>query len=110
MYVVTNHILILCQICIHQHLLQQWAAPTFVIPKKDGKVRFVSDFRELNKRLVRNPYPLPKIQDLMLKLEGFQYASALDLNMGYYHIHLTYRKPVNSVLSYEHSGRCALVH
>ena len=25
----------------------------------------------------------------MLKLEGFQYASALDLNMGYYHIHLT---------------------
>ena len=67
----------------------EWAAPTFVIPKKDGKVRFVSDFRELNKRLIRNPYPLPKVQDLMLKLEGFQYASALDLNMGYYHIHLT---------------------
>ena len=67
----------------------EWAAPTFIIPKKDGKVRFVSDFRELNKRIVRNPYPLPKIQDLMLKLEGFQYASALDLNMGYYHIHLT---------------------
>ena len=67
----------------------EWAAPTFIVPKKDGKVRFVSDFRELNKRIVRNPYPLPKIQDLMLKLEGFQYASALDLNMGYYHIHLT---------------------
>ena len=67
----------------------EWAAPTFIVPKKDGKVRFVSDFRELNKRIVRNPFPLPKIQDLMLKLEGFQYATALDLNMGYYHIHLT---------------------
>ena len=31
----------------------------------------------------------PKIQDLLLKLEGFTYATSLDLNMGYYHIELT---------------------
>ena len=31
----------------------------------------------------------PKIQDLLLKLEGFQYATLLDLNMGYYHMELT---------------------
>ena len=66
----------------------EWAAPTFVIPKKDGTVRFISDFRELNKRIKRKPYPLPKIQDLLLKLEGFRYGTALDLNMGYYHIEL----------------------
>ena len=34
------------------------------------------------------PFPLPKIQDLLLGLEGFQYTTALDLNMGYYHIRL----------------------
>ncbi len=34
------------------------------------------------------PFPLPKIQDILLKLEGFRYTTALDLNMGYYHIHL----------------------
>ena len=66
----------------------EWAAPTFVIPKKDGTVRFISDFRELNKRIKRKPYPLPTIQDLLLKLEGFQYATSLDLNMGYYHVEL----------------------
>ncbi len=66
----------------------EWAAPTFIIPKKDGSVRFISDFRELNKRIQRKPYPIPKIQDLMLKLEGFQFATSLDLNMGYYHIEL----------------------
>ncbi len=67
----------------------EWAAPTFIIPKKDGTVRFISDFRELKLRLKRKPFPLPNIQDLLLKLEGFTYGTSLDLNMGYYHIELT---------------------
>ena len=29
------------------------------------------------------------MQDSLLKLEGFQYATSLDLNMGYYHIELS---------------------
>ena len=66
----------------------EWGAPTFIIPKKDKTVRFITDFRELNKRIRRKPFPLPKIQELLLKLEGFQYATSLDLNMGYYHITL----------------------
>jgi Reverse transcriptase (RNA-dependent DNA polymerase) len=33
-------------------------------------------------------FPHSKIQDLLLKLEGFQYARSLDLNMGYYYIEL----------------------
>ena len=63
--------------------------PTFIMPKKDSTVRFISDFRELNKRIKRQPYPIPHIQDMLLNLEGFQYASSLDLNMGYYHLELS---------------------
>ncbi len=48
----------------------------------------ISDFRELNKRIVRKPYPIPKISTILQKLEGFTYATALDLNMGYYTIRL----------------------
>ena len=69
----------------------QWGAPTFIIPKKDGTVRFISDFRELNKRIRRTPYPIPKIKDLLLRLEGFKHGTSLDLNMGYYHIELSPR-------------------
>ena len=29
------------------------------------------------------------INKMLLKLEGFQYATSLDLNMGYYHIQLS---------------------
>ena len=66
----------------------EWAAPSFPIAKKNGTVRFISDFRELNKMIVRKPFPIPKIQDMLLKLQGFTYATSLDLNMGYYHITL----------------------
>jgi hypothetical protein len=66
----------------------KWASPSFIIPKKDHTVRTISDFRELNKRIVRKPYPFPKISTTLQELEGFTYATTLDLNMGYYTISL----------------------
>ncbi len=51
-------------------------------------MRTISDFRELNKRIVRKPYPIPKISTILQELEGFTYATALDLNMAYYTIRL----------------------
>ena len=65
-----------------------WAAATFIKPKKTGDVRVLTDFRRLNMVLKRKPFPLPKIGDLLQKLEGFTFASAIDLSMGYYHIPL----------------------
>jgi hypothetical protein len=66
----------------------QWASPTFIIPKKDITVRTITDYRELNNQIVRRPYPIPKISTTLQELEGFTYAMALDLNMGYYTIRL----------------------
>jgi len=53
-------------------------------PRKDMTVRNITNFRELNKRIVRRPYPIPKISTTLQELEGFTYATALELNMGYY--------------------------
>ena len=49
---------------------------------------FRSDFRKVNGQIVRKPYSLPRIADTLQQLEGFKYASAIDLNMGYYTIPL----------------------
>ena len=46
-------------------------------------VRTISNFRELNKRIIRRPFLIPKISTKVQELEGFTYAMALDLNMGY---------------------------
>jgi hypothetical protein len=66
----------------------RWASPTCIIHKKDNTVCTISDFRELNKRIVRKLYPIPKISTILQELEGFIYAIALDLTMGYYTIRL----------------------
>jgi Reverse transcriptase (RNA-dependent DNA polymerase)/RNase H-like domain found in reverse transcriptase len=67
----------------------EWGAPMFTISKKDNTLRSIADFREPNTRIKRKPFPIPKIQDMLYKLEGFMHATSLDLNMGYYHIELS---------------------
>ena len=57
--------------------------------QKTNCVIFLSDFRNLNRQLKRKPYPMPKICQMLLNLKGFQYATSLYLNMGYYHISLS---------------------
>ena len=49
---------------------------------------FLIDLYQVNKRIVQKPFLIPKISDIMQKLEGFMWSTALDLNMGYYHIRL----------------------
>jgi hypothetical protein len=60
--------------------------PSFIIAKPNGQVRFLTDFREVNKRIVREPFSLQKIAETHQQMEGFTYASAVDMNMGYYHL------------------------
>ena len=42
----------LCKIGVLRKVNEsEWAAGTFLIPKKNQQIRFISDFRELNKRI-----------------------------------------------------------
>ena len=77
-----------------QHLINQGviekvgvtehAYPTFIIPKKDGRVRWVSDFCKLNNMLIKKKYPLPHIQDMITKRPRYQYFTKIDISMQFY--------------------------
>lgn len=62
----------------------EWAAPAFVIPKKDGTVRLVCDFRQLNKRLRRSYYPVRSVPEMIRSVSKPVYISSFDVPLSYY--------------------------
>lgn len=63
-----------------------YAAPVRLIPKADGKFRLVTNYRRLNKVVVPDAYPMPRADDILSHLNGFQYFTTLDMNSGYWQI------------------------
>ena len=85
--------------------LSPWASPVIVVPKKSApdeppRRRLVIDYRKINalqqqiKRADKSTgclslYPLPKIDEMLAKLNGARIFLTIDLRSGYYHIGLT---------------------
>jgi hypothetical protein len=65
-----------------------FGAPVLFIKKPDGSLRFCIDYRGLNKITIKNRYPLPRIDDLLDRLQGATTFSSLDLLSGYYQLRL----------------------
>jgi len=61
-----------------------FAAPTFLVPQKDGRARWVSDFCELNKVIRRKVYPLPHVNKIMRKRNKHSFFTKLDISMQCY--------------------------
>ena len=66
-----------------------FGAPILFVQKKDGSLRMCVDYRALNKNTIKNRYALPRIDDLIDKLQGAQYFTSLDLAQGYHQIRIT---------------------
>ena len=55
------------------------------VRKKDGSLRLCIDYRELN-RVVKNKYPLPRIDDLFDQLGSVVVFSKIDMRFGYHQL------------------------
>jgi len=61
-------------------------SPIVLVQKKDGTWRLCIDYRVLNKIIVRNRYPIPRIDDLLDQLKGAKYFSKIDLKSRYHQV------------------------
>ena len=60
-----------------------WGASVLVSKKKGKTLRLCIDYRQLNRVTIKNPYPLPRIDDLFDQLRGARVYSKIDLRTGY---------------------------
>ena len=66
----------------------EWLANIMVVKKKNGKWRVCVDFTDLNKACPKDPFPMPKIDQLVDATVGHSRMSFLDAFQGYHQIPL----------------------
>ena len=67
-----------------------WASPVVIVRKRDGSARFCIDYRSLNSITQKDVYPLPRIDDVIERLNGSSIFSKLDLRSGYFQVPLAH--------------------
>ena len=63
-----------------------WASPMVVVKKKDNSLRLCVDYRKLNAVTEGDSFPLPSIEELLLKVRNSKFFSTLDLRAGYHQV------------------------
>ena len=65
-----------------------WASPIVMVPKSDGTLRLCTDFRKVNPVTVPDPFPLPRVEDLLDRVGQARYLTKLDMTRGYWQVPL----------------------
>ena len=63
-----------------------WGASVLIAKKRGKTLRLCIDYRQLNKVMIKNRYPLPRIDDLFDQLRGARVYSKIDLRTSYHQL------------------------
>jgi hypothetical protein len=62
----------------------EWCAGMVVVPKSSGQVRICIDFIKLNMSVKRENFPLPSVEESLVKLANAVVFSKLDANSSFW--------------------------
>ncbi|KAH9092368.1 hypothetical protein LEN26_018453 [Aphanomyces euteiches] len=65
-----------------------WASPVLMIRKPDSSIRFCIDYRKLNDVTIKDRYPMPRVDDLLVVLGKSKYFSTMDVASGYWNVRM----------------------
>ncbi|KAL7474775.1 hypothetical protein ACHAW6_000729, partial [Cyclotella cf. meneghiniana] len=66
----------------------EWALPSFIVPKKDQRVCWIIDLHYLNKVIRCKQYPLPITMDILHKCSCYKFFTKHDTGKQYYTVKL----------------------
>jgi hypothetical protein len=66
-----------------------WLANPVIVPKANGKLRMCIDYSSLNKVCPKDPYPLPRIDQIVDSTSGCDLLSFLDAYFGFHQIQMS---------------------
>lgn len=61
----------------------EWACNILHVPKPDKSLRMCIDYRRINKVTIRDQYPIPRLEDIILNISKCKYRSLIDLTKGF---------------------------
>lgn len=64
----------------------EFSSPIVLVKKKDGGNRLCVDFRKINEKIMKDCYPLPRIDDVLDALYNATIYTTLDLKNGFFHV------------------------
>jgi hypothetical protein len=64
----------------------EWLANPVLVKKKNGRWRMCVDYTSLNKACPKDPFPLPRIDQIVDSTTGYETLSFLDAYYGYHQI------------------------
>ena len=73
---------------VKEVFVPEWLSNTIMVKKKNGKWRVCVDFTELNRACPKDPFPVPKIDQLVDATYGHPRMSFLDAFLDYHQIAL----------------------
>jgi hypothetical protein len=66
-----------------------WLANPVIVPKANGKLRMCIDYTSLNKACPKDPYPLPRIDQIVNSTSGCDLLSFLDAYSGFHQFQMS---------------------
>jgi transposase InsO family protein len=103
------HIAELLEMGIVEHCVSSYAVPLVVVPKKDDDIRLCVNYKKLNEVSEFDPFPVPRVDELIEKVGNAKYLTALDATKGYWQIPLSENSRLKSCFRCEFGTFCFYV-
>lgn len=73
---------------IEQSKSVRYAAPVWLVPKKDGTSRMVIDYRSANEGIANHQCDIPLVEDLVSEVVGKKFITAVDLTAAFHQVRI----------------------